>query len=201
MSDVQFAPVRRSVWGRLYHGETTFDFVGRRRIFIGISLAILVVSAFFVGFRGLNLGIDFKGGVSWEVPSAKVKQSDVVSILDKYGIKSGDAKIEFLQTRGGGGNTVRVQVPEQTDTVRQQVRQALADKAGISSDGVSVNQVSATWGREITRKALIALVVFIVLLSIYISWRFEWKMAVAAIVARTRQMQPHAAIPHHSDSV
>ena len=59
------APVRRSLWGRLYHGETTFDFVGRRRIGLTISLTVIVISAFFVGFRGLNLGIDFKGGVSW----------------------------------------------------------------------------------------------------------------------------------------
>ena len=90
MSDTLITPARRSVWGRLYHGETTFDFVGRRRIFIGISLAILVVSAFFVGFRGLNLGIDFKGGVSWEVPSAKVKQSDVVSILGSIDFVMGE---------------------------------------------------------------------------------------------------------------
>ena len=173
-----------SVWKRMYHGSTTFDFVGRRRIGYMASGIILVLSVFSLGFRGLNLGIDFKGGVSWEVPSAQIDQAKAESILGKYGISSTDAKIQFLQNRqGSGGDTIRVQVPEQTDAVRKSIREDLAKAAGIANDGVSVNQVSSTWGRQITRKALLALIVFILLLSVYISWRFEWKMAVAAIVA------------------
>lgn len=176
-------PQRRSVWGRLYHGETTFDFVGRRRFGFGLSILVLLVSVVFLFTRGLNLGIDFKGGVSWEVSSAQVSQGEIESILGKHGIGAGDAKIEFLQTRGGGDDRVRIQVPEQTVEVRDAVQKDLADAAGVGFNDVSKSEVSATWGKEITKKALVALIVFILLLMVYISWRFEWKMAVAAIVA------------------
>lgn len=175
--------VRRSLWGRLYHGETTFDFVGRSRIAIGVSVLIIVVSALFIGFRGLNLGIDFEGGVSWEVASSSLSNSQIESILSKNGIEVGDSKIEFLKSRAGTSDRVRIQVPEQPEAVRDAVRQQLADAAGVPNDEVTKNEVSATWGKEITRKAITALIVFVILLSIYISWRFEWKMAVGAIVA------------------
>jgi len=174
---------RRSLWGRLYHGETTFDFVGRRRVGYGISGIFLVLTVIFLIVRGLNLGIDFKGGVSWEVASASVSQSEVESVLSKNGISVREAKIEFLQSRGGGDDRVRVQVPEQTAEVQIAVQQDLANLAGASTDDVSRNVVSATWGKEITKKAIVALIVFIALLSVYISWRFEWKMAIAAIAA------------------
>lgn len=174
---------RRSLWGRLYHGETTFDFVGRRRVGYRISGIFLVLTVIFLIVRGLNLGIDFKGGVSWEVASASVSQSEVESVLSDNGISVREAKIEFLQSRGGGDDRVRVQVPEQTAEVQTAVQQDLAQLAGVSTDEVSRNVVSATWGKEITKKAIVALIVFIALLSVYISWRFEWKMAIAAIAA------------------
>lgn len=176
-------PRRRSIWGRLYHGETSFDFVGRRKIGFSISVLVLVISVIFLVARGLNLGIDFKGGISWEVASVQVTQTTVESILGENGVSPGDAKIEFLQTRAGGDDRVRVQVPEQTLEVRDAIQQGLADAAGVGFNEVSKNEVSATWGKEITKKALIALIVFVLLLMVYISWRFEWKMAVAAIVA------------------
>ena len=174
---------RRSLWGRLYHGETTFDFVGRRRVGYGISGILLLLTVLFLIVRGLNLGIDFKGGVSWEVASSSVSQSEVESILSDNGISVREAKIEFLKSRGGGDDRVRVQVPEQTAEVQTAVQQDLAQLAGVSTDDVSRNVVSATWGKEITKKAIVALIVFIALLSVYISWRFEWKMAIAAIAA------------------
>ncbi len=177
------APARRSLWGRLYHGETTVDFVGRSRIAVAVSVLFIVVSALFIGFRGLNLGIDFEGGISWEVSSAGVTTGDVEEILRKNGIDPGDSKIEFLSSRGDGGDRVRVQVPVQTEAVRDAVSAQLAEAAGVTTDDVTKNEVSATWGQEITKKAITALIVFVVLLSVYISWRFEWKMAVAAIVA------------------
>jgi preprotein translocase subunit SecF len=181
METVKAAP-RRSLWGRLYHGETTFDFVGRRRVGYSISGLVLVLTVIFLIVRGLNLGIDFKGGVSWELSSANVSQSTVESVLSKNGISTRDAKIEFLQSRGGGDDRVRVQVSEQTAEVQVQVQKDLAAAGKVTTDEVSRNVVSSTWGKEITKKALVALVVFIILLSLYISWRFEWKMAIAAIV-------------------
>ena len=72
----------RSIWYRLYHGETTFDFVGRRRIGFAISGVLLLLTVVSLFGRQLNLGIDFEGGVSWETPSANLDQGKVESILD-----------------------------------------------------------------------------------------------------------------------
>jgi preprotein translocase subunit SecF len=177
-------PAPKSRWQRLYQGETTFDFVGRRTIgFIisGVLIALTVVSLFT---RDLNLGIDFEGGVSWEVVSDNVDQDRAEAILTANGISTRDAKIQFLSNRSSdGGDTIRIQAPEQSDAVRINVREELAEAAGVTSDEVSVSSVSSTWGEEITRQAVLALVVFLVLLMVYISWRFEWKMAIAAIAA------------------
>ena len=157
--------------------------MGRRKIGYGVSGVILLLTVVFLIVRGLNLGIDFKGGVSWELSSANVSQSKVESILAANGISTRDAKIEFLQSRGGGDDRVRIQVSEQTPEVQVAVQKQLAEAGEVTTDDVSRNVVSATWGKEITKKALVALIVFIILLSAYISWRFEWKMAIAAIVA------------------
>ena len=121
--EIGMSTTRRSLWGRLYHGETTFDFVGRRKIGYGISGLILVLTVVFLIVRGLNLGIDFKGGVSWELSSANISQSKVESILSANGISTRDAKIEFLQSRGGSDDRVRIQVSEQTPEVQVAVQQ------------------------------------------------------------------------------
>ena len=66
----------RGFFGRLYHGETSFDFVGKSKIgfTISIILILLTLGSFFT--RGLNLGIDFKGGVAWQVPSSETMDVD-----------------------------------------------------------------------------------------------------------------------------
>ena len=90
------AAPKRSIWSRLYNGETTFDFVGRRRIGFTLSLVLILATAVSLGVRGLNLGIDFEGGVSWEVASANVSQGDVEGVLSKNGIEVGDALYTVL---------------------------------------------------------------------------------------------------------
>jgi preprotein translocase subunit SecF len=183
VTDLAPVPPKTSIWHRLYHGETTFDFVRMRRFgfaLSGILLAITVVSLFT---RGLNLGLDFEGGVSWEVPAANgLDAGSARTILDDNGIVGKDAKIQTLRSPDGG-TRLRIQVGAQDNDKQQAVRQAFADKAQVDITEVAVNQVSPTWGDTITKKARNALIVFVVILSIYISARFEWRMAVAAIAA------------------
>lgn len=182
MNDVT-TPKPSSLWHRLYHGETTFDFVGMRRYGFAISGLLLLLTVLSLFTRGLNLGLDFEGGISWEVPASNGLDADAVrSILDDNGIVGKDAKIQTLRSPEGG-TRLRIQVGAQDDAKQQAVRQAFADKAQVDIQEVAVNQVSATWGDEITKKARNALVVFLVILSIYISIRFEWRMAIAAIAA------------------
>lgn len=170
-----------SVWGRLYRGETTVNFVGRRNWGLGFSALLVIVSFLSLGFRGLNLGIDFEGGVSWEFSTETVQISDVEEILSSNGVEVATAKIQELS--GSDGRRLRVQTADQTVDVRLAVKEKLAERAGIETQDVSEARVSSSWGSSLTNKAVRALLVFFVLVSLFIAWRFEWKMAVAAFAA------------------
>ena len=170
-----------SVFGRLYRGETTIDFVGRRKWGFYFSGLLVLVSLFSLGFRGLNLGIDFEGGVSWELSTETVQIGDVEEILAANGIEATTAKIQELS--GSDGRRLRVQTADQTEDVRLAVKQQLAERAEVESQDVSEARVSSSWGSSLTNKAVRALLVFFVLVSLFIAWRFEWKMAVAAFAA------------------
>ena len=167
--------------GRLYRGETTFNFVGRRWWGFGISIAFVVVTVISLFAQGLNLGIDFKGGVAWEVPATTITIEDVRAILDANNIPTADAKIQILN--GAEGQRIRAQVGEISTETRTVVQTALSAKAQVDVQDVSVASVSSSWGRSITEKAVRALLIFFVIVSLYIAWRFEWKMAIAAILA------------------
>ena len=184
-TDVQptAARTRRGVFGRLYHGETAIDFYGRRWWGLGLSIALLLLSIGSLVGQGLNLSLDFKGGVVWSVPSADLTEEQARAVLDEQGLEGSNAKVQVLTNRDSGLRTVEVQVGEQTDAVRQQVQQAFADEVDVPVADVSTNSVSSTWGKSITEKALRALVVFLVLVAAFIAWRLEWRMAGAAISA------------------
>jgi preprotein translocase subunit SecF len=167
--------------GRWYRGETPFNFVGRRWWGFGISIAFVVVTVVSLFAQGLNLGIDFKGGVAWEVPASTITIEDVRVILDANEISTSDAKIQILN--GAEGQRIRAQVGEISTETRTVVQAALSVKAGVDLQEVSVASVSSSWGRNITEKAVRALLTFFVIVSMYIAWRFEWKMAIAAILA------------------
>ncbi len=173
--------VRRSRWGRLYHGETSIDFYGHRKWGLLLSGILLVVTLVSLFTRGLNLGIDFEGGVAWEVPAAQVTDEQIRTVLDDNGVESGNAKLQRLTS--DSGTRWRVQVGDQPNEVVQAVQQDLAAAAAVDISEVSSTSVSASWGRSITEKAVRALVIFLVLVALYISWKFEWRMAIAAIAA------------------
>lgn len=170
---------------RLYRGETTFNFIGRRVIGFAISLVIVIAGAGSLLIQGLDLGIDFRGGVAWEVPSdgpaGKLTDNDARKVLKDNNVDSASAKIQFLT--GSALQILRVQVGDQTEQVRLGVQKSFAELAKVPVEEVSVASVSSSWGRSITEKALRALLVFFVIVSLYISWRLEWKMALTAIIA------------------
>lgn len=165
---------------RLYHGETTFDFIGKKRWGFYLSGALLLITLVSLLVQGLNLGLDFEGGVAWEFPRNGATTAQVNDVLGKFGVERG-AKVQVLSR--GSDQRFRVQVGPQSNEKQQQVQQAFADLVKVKRDDVGLNSVSATWGSEITRKAVRALIIFFVLITVYISLRFEWKMAIAALVA------------------
>jgi preprotein translocase subunit SecF len=173
---------RRGLFRRLYHGESAFDFVGRKRLWATISLVVIVAGLVSLAVRGLNFGIDFKGGTSWEVQTRTLTVPETDRLLASLGVTQ--PVVEVLGS--GSSRTIDVQanLPKHGRNAKEvAVQDKLAAAAHVSSSAVSVSEVGPTWGGQITRKALRALAIFFVAILIYISLRFEWKMAVAAVVA------------------
>ena len=181
MSDSQSTPTakKRSLWWRLYHGETRFDFISRRRTWFTISTVVVLVGLGSLLTRGLHLGIDFEGGVVWEVPANGVSVSEARDAIEPLGL--GEATVQTLDSDDGQLIRIKSEALDQEDT--DKVTAALADLTGSPGDQINLNEVGATWGRQISEKAVRALIVFLVLVTIYIAIRFESKMAIPTLVA------------------
>lgn len=170
---------------RLYRGETSFPFVERRRWWLLVSSIVILAGVVSLGVRGLNLGITFKGGTAWSVPASGVAQTRATNAVQSAGLSQ--PTVEVLGT--GSREHVQVQAdlnslpPVQQKAETTKVIDALARLAHVPPRVVSVTHVGPTWGGQVTNRAIIALVVFLVLVAGYISVRFEPKMAVAAFVA------------------
>ena len=122
-------PVARTKWGRLVRAQTAIDFWGRRWVWMGISILLLVITALSLWQRGLDLGIDFEGGVAWDVPASDLTIDDARSILDDEGLESDQAKIQ--ERRSDSGDIIKVQVEDQPEEVRVRVQEAFAEAAGV----------------------------------------------------------------------
>ena len=170
---------RRSIWTRLYHGETNVDFVGRRKLWFTLSLVAVLIGVGSLLTRDLNLGIDFEGGVVWQVPAGEASVGDARDAVDKFGLSG--ATIQELES--DEGVELRVEAEPVSAETSDQVTAALADLTGSPVDDVSLTSVGPSWGEEISEKALRALVAFLVLVTIYIALRFELKMAIPTLVA------------------
>ena len=172
---------RRHTLADLYHERTSFDFTGRAWRWGALSGTLILIAVVAIFTRGLNLGIDFEGGTSWQVPvegkSASV--GDVRDVLSPLGVD--DAKVLVLE--GDSGQSVRVQTEDVNPDIEDRVTDALAQYGGVERASVSVDTVGPTFGDQVRNNALKALIVFFLVVSVYLAFRFEWKMAIAAVVA------------------
>ena len=163
---------------RLWRNQTKVDFPEAWKTTLKVSAALILISAVALLVRGVNLGIEFEGGTVWEASAPDVSTADVRDAL--RGVGQADAKIQFV-----GGDVLRVRAElDATDasSVRE-VSLALATLTGQTLDDISFSSISASWGDEITNKAIQALIVFFIVVAIYITFTLEWRMAVAALVA------------------
>jgi preprotein translocase subunit SecF len=176
---------RPNAFVRLYRGETSFNFVGRRRLWYTLSALIIVAGLVSLTTRGLNLGIDFKGGTSWQVQADGVSVSSATKAVEAAGVPQ--PVVEALGT--GTSTTLQVQADlsklsvSQRQATETKVASVLAGLTHTAAQNVEISDVGPTWGSEITKKAIIAVIVFFFVVVVYISFRFEWKMALAALVA------------------
>ena len=161
---------------RLYSGQMSIDFIGRRRTWYVVSAIILLVSVGALLTRGLNLGIEFRGGADFSLPAAtcSIEQARVVA-------EEGSGAQSIVTKTGNG--TIRVQTEALTAAESSVLAGELATACGVAKDEIKVQVVGPTWGAEISKKALQGLLVFLLLVSIFLSIYFEWRMAVAALVA------------------
>ncbi len=165
-----------SLASRLYHGETTYDFVGRRRLWFAISGALLLVSLLSLFVPGLNFGIDFKGGAVFRVqPERAVTEAQVRAAVGS------EAKV--VQVTEEAPVQVIVQTEELSQDQVAKIRRDLAELSGVQSNDVSTAAIGSKWGSSVSRRAVTALLAFLVVVTIYVSLRMELKMAVAALVA------------------
>ena len=168
---------RLAGWMRsAYRGEQQIDFPRLWRLGLIGSLVAVVISVASFGLRGVDLGIEFEGGTSWEVLAPGVSVSQARDALRDTG--AADAKIQTV-----GGDTIRVRADIEDPAGVDAVRTALAELAGVTGDDVSVTTVGPSWGSEITSRARTALLAFFAIVAVYIAIRLEWKMAVGALLA------------------
>ena len=166
----------------MFRGQTAVDFHGYRRIGLGVAAVVVIVTSVSLITQGLNLGLDFEGGNAWDIPASETFGVDEASgVLDANDISTDGARIQLRSSESS--DIVTVQVEEVPRDQAAQVSAAFAEAAGVEPADVSFSFTSSTWGREITEKALRALVVFLGLVALFISLRFEWRMAVAGIAA------------------
>ena len=172
-------------FARMYRGETRFDFVGRRRWWFLMSGILIGLGLISLGYRGLNLGIDFRGGSAWTVSAPGVTQAQATDAATAAGLSQ--PTVQLLGR--GGSQQLEVQADinnlpnQQQIDVSQSVTSALAKLTHHPTTDVSVVHVGPTWGGEITTRALVALLAFFAAVVVYISFRFEPKMALAAFIA------------------
>jgi preprotein translocase subunit SecF len=188
-SDSTAALPHHSFLSRLYTGTGAFEVVGRRRLWYGISGAIVAVAILSILVRGFTFGIDFKGGTTVSMPAAggsgTVQTSQVSEVFKKT---LGHDPASVVTVGSGASATVQISSEALSNDQTTQLRNALFDAfqpkgtdGKPSKAAISDSAVSETWGDQITNKALIALVTFLVLVSIYIMVRYERYMAISAL--------------------
>lgn len=174
---------KKGLAARLYSGDVSYDFVGRRKRWYIVSGIILAICVLAVLIRGLTLGIEFTGGADFQAPTRVTASTvdDMRAAVQGSGIPDlDDTTVTTL-----GDNTVRVQTRTlDAETEVPVLRQLIAEHLGIQSDQVAYSLIGASWGKQITQKGLIALVVFLALVMVMIWIYFrDLKMSIAAIVA------------------
>jgi len=167
------------IGSRLYRGEVSVNFVGRKRTWYAISGAILLISVVALLTRGLNFSVDFKGGAVFQFTAPAASQAQVSTAVTDAGV----AGAIVQQLSGKLGNSWQVQTRTLSNTETNNVQSSLISHLHLNAAKISTQFVGPSWGSQISGKALEALIAFLIVIVIYLTIAFEWKMAVAAFVA------------------
>ncbi len=161
---------------RLHRGEISYDFVGKRKIWYGISILITITAIVGLAVRGLNMGIEFQGGAVFTTPKTTVS----VAQAEQYAAQASghEAVVQKL-----GTGALRIQIAGIETGKSDAIKDTLAKDLNVNSEQINADLVGPSWGQQIADKAWEGLGIFMVLVVIYLAIAFEWRMAVAALVA------------------
>ena len=172
----------------LYEGSVSIDFVGRKWLWYAVSGVILLTAIAGLVVRGVNYGIEFSGGVEYQVamPSGQANQANVEKVRDAVARTSEEAGISEASAPivNTSGESIRVQTEPLDNDEATTISRAIQESVGVDKDAISRDAIGATWGKQVADRALLGLGVFLVLVVLFI-WAYfrEWKMSVGAIVA------------------
>ncbi|WP_027343436.1 protein translocase subunit SecF [Hamadaea tsunoensis] len=180
---------------RLYRGEAGLNIIGKKKVWFAVAGTVLLIALISFFARGFTAGIEFKGGVEYTIPASA---GSMTTVSDKLGEQitkvDPEAKVGTAQQLGGGSPAYKIRTtPMETGQV-DTVKAALASELGISKDTISTDIVSGAWGQQVTEKALLSLVIFLVVVMVYLVIRFEWRMAVAALASLAFDLVTAAAV-------
>ncbi len=169
----------------LYTGKKSINFVGRRRLWYAISGLIVLTAILGLYFKGLNMGIEFVGGAQYKLTMTEgtVTQDDADALREAVAGTGIDGASSPVVTTSGA-NSLIVQTKQLTTDDSQKVVDTILTTMNATPDEMSQEEIGASWGRDVAKRSLTGLIVFLVLVVLFI-WAYfrEWKMSVAAIVA------------------
>ncbi|MFF5717291.1 protein translocase subunit SecF [Streptomyces buecherae] len=166
-----------SLGARLYRGEVGYDFVAKRMIWYGLSILITITAIVGLSVRGLHMGIEFSGGAVFTTPKTSISADEARDKAEE----SAEGHTAIAQKLGNGG--LRIQISDLDTEAAQPVQKALAKELGVESSKINTQLVGPSWGEEIARKAWQGLAIFMLLVVVYLAIAFEWRMALAALIA------------------
>lgn len=171
---------RFAAWGNdLYSGRTSYPFVQAWRRWFALAGILLALAAGLTALRGgYNLGIEFRGGSEFTVSAAQSTDLEP----GRQAVEDVVAGTEATVTNIAPG-TVRLQTEQLDDAQTREVAQRLQSAYGVGQDQVTSTFVGPTWGQAVSQQALLGLVIFVVLVTVFMALYFRtWKMSVAAVV-------------------
>ncbi|MEU1018152.1 protein translocase subunit SecF [Streptomyces sp. NPDC005898] len=161
---------------RLYHGEVGYDFIGKRKIWYAVSILITITAIVGLAVRGLNMGIEFEGGAVFNTPKTTVSVARAEESAEKA--SGHDAIVQKL-----GDDAMRIQIAGVDIDKSDQIKKALASDLDVKAEEINADLVGPSWGEQVANKAWQGLAIFMVLVVIYLAIAFEWRMALAALIA------------------
>ncbi|WP_340382972.1 protein translocase subunit SecF [Streptomyces sp. SS7] len=162
---------------RLHRGEISYDFIGHRKLWYGISILITITAVLGLAVRGLNMGIDFQGGAVFTT----AKKSGISVSQAEEAAKAASGHEAVVQKLGDG--SVRIQIAGMDIKQSDEIKNDLAKDFKVDAETINADLVGPSWGDQIANKAWQGLAIFMVLVVIYLAIAFEWRMAIAALVA------------------